>query len=62
MNVKVQSWVHVDGEMVLSQECFDCERQARKYINLLADGDTMFALWVNGECVIETRFPVLMVA
>jgi hypothetical protein len=42
---------------------FPCERKARWYINDNADGVRLFVLYdPAGEVVIESRFPVLMVA
>jgi hypothetical protein len=42
---------------------FSCERKARWYINDNADGVRLFVLYdPAGEVVVESRFPVLMVA
>lgn len=63
LDVKVQEWHRDDdGEMVLSQWCFDTERDARTFINALADGSKTYTLWVNHEIVVESSWPVCMVA
>jgi hypothetical protein len=42
---------------------FPTERKARWYINDHSDGVTLFVLYdPDGERVVESRFPVLMVA
>ena len=42
---------------------FPSERKARWYVNDNADGETLFVLYdPAGEVVVESRFPVLMVA
>jgi hypothetical protein len=61
--VKVQEfWRDDSGEMLLSQWCFDTERDARRFINAYADGSTTYTLWVNHEVVVESSWPVMMVA
>lgn len=53
--------ITVDG--VRRSYAFPSERKARWYINDNADGRTLFVLYdAEGELVIESRFPVLMVA
>jgi|LakMenEpi03Aug12_release.lakeMendotaPanAssembly.Ray.scaffolds.fasta_scaffold3763850_1 hypothetical protein len=51
-----------EGRLMLFID-FDTEREARAYINQQADGERVFWLWgPKGELIVESRFPVLMVA
>lgn len=41
---------------------FATEREAREYINAHADGGRLYRLFHDGELIVESRYPVLMVA
>lgn len=49
------------GEEMVFYE-FATEREARAFINMMADGSCTYSLWHDGEFILRSSFPVLMVA
>lgn len=58
-------WDEIGGDVgdVLQRESFATEREAREFINAAADGTLAFTLLdPDGEVIVRSAFPVLMVA
>lgn len=60
-------WMTTEGDAIeYGEVTFDSERAARKWINERADGSMLFRLWLGrpstGELLVESCWPVLMVA
>lgn len=54
--------VQYDGGVLCSVHWFDTEREARLVLNFCADGRTVFTICDTDGVIVESRFPVLMVA
>lgn len=54
--------VQYDGGTACSVHWFATEREARQVLNFCADGRTVFTLCDAEGVIVESAFPVLMVA
>lgn len=61
--VEWYAWIGGDDPEVRVRQSFESEREARMFFNVMADGSqTIKLLEADGTPIVESAFPVLMVA